>query len=151
MLSPALRPRHPVGRFLGDDALRNEDPLNSGLGEGGSDESENERYPDDLSEVIDFSSYDLRTTLRLIVLSGESRRVDVQRGRRRGSIFIKGGEIYSVFTANDEGDEAFFEILSWEGAVHSDVQQVDSPAENVRVPTRVILDLLKKDVTRPTW
>ena len=124
--------------------------MNSGGGGGGSSGSQDDHYPDDLSEVMDFSSYDLRTTLRLIVLSGESRRVDVQRGSRQGSIFIKGGEIYCVLTGDDQGDEAFFEILSWEGAVHSDVQQVDSPARNIRVPTNVILDLLRKDVTRPT-
>ena len=43
----------------------------------------NNELPDSLSEIMDFSSYDLFTTLRLIVLSGETRSVDVRRGSKQ--------------------------------------------------------------------
>jgi hypothetical protein len=100
-------------------------------------------HPEDLSEVMDFSSYDLRTTIRLIVLSGESRRIDIKRGSIAGQIFIRGGEIYRAVTTERQGDEAFFEILSWKNAVHSDSQQIRLPETNVRISTAVFLDLLK--------
>lgn len=102
-------------------------------------------HPKDLSEVMDFSSYDLRTTIRLIVLSGESRKVDVKRGSMSGAIFIKEGEIYRAITHDREGDEAFFEILSWKNAVHNDSQQTELPEANVRISTGVFLDLLKSE------
>ncbi len=105
--------------------------------------SENGEPPEDLSEIMDFSIYDLRTTIRLIVLSAEPRRIDIKRGSLSGSIFIKEGEIYRAVTSESEGDEAFFEILSWENAVHSDSTQVELPEANVRIPTAVFLDLLK--------
>ena len=100
-------------------------------------------HPEDLSEVMDFSRYDLRTTVRLIVLSGESRRVEVKRGSRRGVIFIRDGEIYRVTTKDLEGDEAMFDILSWDKTVHSDSPQRDFPPRNVRVPTHVLLRVLE--------
>ena len=53
---------------------------------------DNAELPDSLSEIMDFSSYDLCTTVRLIVLSGETRTVQVTRGSKQGSIYIKGGE-----------------------------------------------------------
>jgi len=106
-------------------------------------------YPEDLSEVMDFSSYDLRTTLRLIVLSGETRRVDVVRGSKRGSIFIREGEIYRAVSNEAVGDEAFFDILSWERATHADVQVAQPPESNLRISTEVLLDLLKEEVSLP--
>ncbi len=105
---------------------------------------EQERRLDDLSEVMDFSSFDLRTTIRLIVSSGESRRVDVRRGSKRGSIHIRGGEIYRAVADQSQGDEAMFEILSWDKASHSDAREVDSEEKNVRISTEVFLDLLEK-------
>lgn len=99
--------------------------------------------PDDLSEVMDFSRYDLRTTVRLIVLSGESRRVDVKRGSRKGAIFIRDGELYRVATNDLEGDEALFDILSWDKTIHSDSHQTEFPPRNVRVPTHVLLRVLE--------
>lgn len=99
--------------------------------------------PEDLSEVMDFSRYDLRTTLRLIVLSGESRRVDVRRGSKHGSIYIKDGEIYRVSTGELRGDEALFDILSWDKTAHEDVQQIEVPQANVRISTAVFLNLMK--------
>ena len=102
-------------------------------------------YPEDLSEIMDYSSYDLRTTIRLVVLSGESRRVDVMKGSKRGAIFIKGGEILSVVANDLKGDEAFFEILSWIKADHSDAHEPDQPERNMRVSTSVLLDLLKDE------
>ncbi len=104
---------------------------------------ESEGHPEDLSEVMDFSRYDLRTTIRLIVLSGESRRVDVKRGSRKGVIFIRGGEIYRVETAELAGDEAFFDILSWDRTSHTDYREEACPEKNVRVPTHVLLKLLE--------
>jgi len=101
-------------------------------------------HPKDLSEVMDFSRYDLGTTIRLIVLSGESRRVDVRRGSRKGSIFVREGEIYRADTSELEGDEALFDILSWDKTIHSDTLQVDFPDRNVRIPTHVFLSLLEK-------
>ncbi len=98
----------------------------------------------DLTEVIDFSAYDLRTTIRLIVASGEARRVDVRRGSKRGSIYIKGGEIFRVVAEQSNGDEAMFEILSWDKATHSDSKEVDSDAKNMRIPTEVFLDLIER-------
>ncbi len=111
-------------------------------------ESSGPSQPEDLSEFIDFSSYDLRTTIRLIVLSGESRRIDVKKLRKEGSIFIKDGEIYRVESTEGEGDEAFFNILSWEGEAHSDVYQANAPESNLRISTEVLLDLFRKDVSR---
>jgi len=105
--------------------------------------------PEDLSEVMDFSSYDLRTTIRLIVLSGESRRVDVQRGPNHGSIFVGEGEIYRVVTAEREGDEALFELLSWEKAVHQDFPEPTRGQPNMRIPTAVFLDLMDSRITSP--
>jgi hypothetical protein len=99
--------------------------------------------PEDLSEVMDFSSYNLGTTIRLIVLSGEGRRIDVQRGSRKGRIYIKAGEIYRVETAEHEGDEAFFEILAWDRSVHKDCKEVDPPEPNMRISTKVLLETMK--------
>jgi hypothetical protein len=107
--------------------------------------------PEDLSEVMDFSSYDLSTTIRLIVLSGESRRIDVRKGSRNGAIFIREGEIWRVVSDKFDGDEAFFDILSWPKADHSDVQQVDPPEKNVRIPTNVFMDLLKNGNAIPEY
>jgi hypothetical protein len=103
---------------------------------------------EDITEVLDFSSYDLRTTIRLIVLSGESRRVDVKRGSKKGSVHVAGGEILSAFSPGKEGDEAFFDILSWDGAAHTDVKELALPERNVTVPTGVLLDLFKKGGAR---
>ncbi len=100
------------------------------------------RQPEDLSEVMDFSSYDLRTTIRLIVLSGESRRVDVKRGSMNGSIVVKEGDVYRAVTSEREGDEAFFEILSWKKAVHIDSQETGPVERNVKISTQVLLDLM---------
>ncbi len=105
---------------------------------------EPDRPPEDLSEIIDFSSYDLRTTIRLIVSSGENRRVEVRRGSKRGAIFIRGGEIYRVVADQSQGDEAMFEILSWDKASHSDSRNEDVEERNVRIPTEVFLDLMEK-------
>ncbi len=103
--------------------------------------------PDDLSEVMDFSGYDLRTTIRLIVLSGESRRIEVRRGSRSGSIFIKDGEICAALTDIDRGDEAFFEILAWKQSTHSDAHEPDPPERNLRISTSVLLDTMRIQTT----
>lgn len=100
--------------------------------------------PENLSEVMDYSSYDLRTTVRLIVMSGESRRIDVKRGSKHGSIFVREGDIYRVETNEAEGDEAFFDILSWDKTNHVDRPQNETPSKNLRIPTSVLLDLLKQ-------
>ena len=105
--------------------------------------SQQEGCPEDLSEVMDFSRYDLRTTIRLIVLSGESRRVDVRRGSRIGSIFVQDGEIYRVDVGTLGGDEALFEILSWDKTNHSDCQQHECPERNIRISTPVFLDMME--------
>jgi len=105
--------------------------------------------PENLSEVMDYSIYDLRTTIRLIVLSGESRMVEVRRGSKQGSIHIKEGEIYSAATGERQGDEAFFEILSWDKAVHSDCRHPDPPERNVRIQTSILLDLMQEQATSP--
>lgn len=118
-------------------------------GNEGRGDSENNSTPDDLSEVMDYSSYDLRTTIRLIVLSGECRRVDVQRGSRRGSIYINSGELYRVVTTDREGDEAFFEIMSWNKAIHTDSLQPEPLERNVRIPTDVLLDVSKRETSTP--
>jgi hypothetical protein len=93
---------------------------------------------------MDFSSYDLRTTIRLVVHSGESRRVDIRQGSKWGVIYIRDGEIYRVQTTDLEGDEAFFEILGWKKASHSDRIDSDRPERNVNISTEVFLDLLNK-------
>lgn len=116
--------------------------MNSHQRSTGENDSGLDRQPEDLSEVMDFSSYDLRTTIRLIVLSGESRRVEVKRGTLNGSIFVKEGDIYRAFTDEREGDEAFFEILSWNKAVHMDSQESGPLERNVRISTQVLLDLM---------
>ncbi len=109
----------------------------------------NNEVPDSLSEIMDFSSYDLCTTLRLIVLSGETRSVDVRRGSKRGSVFIKGGEIYAAVTNSCRGDEAFFEILSWDSAEHSDHTDLDPPERNLRIPTKVLLEIMNNRTLGP--
>lgn len=105
---------------------------------------ENDIYSENISEVLDFSSFDLSTTIRLIVLSAESRRIDVRKGSRQGSIFIRAGQIYHVVTGDKEGDEAFFDILSWQDAIHRDVSQHETPEANLHICTDVLLDLLRK-------
>lgn len=110
----------------------------------GDGQSGNGNAPENLSEVMDYSSYDLRTTIRLIVMSGESRRISVKRGSRQGSIYVKDGEIYMAETGETGGDEAFFEILAWDKAIHSDAPQDVPPDANMRISTRVFLDLLQK-------
>lgn len=102
-----------------------------------------DNHPEDLSEVMDFSSYNLRTTVRLIVLSGESRRIDVNRGTLNGTIFIREGEIYRAVTDDLRGDEAFFDIFSWRNETHTDSQVVDPMERNMRIPTGVLIDVLK--------
>ncbi|MBI5570267.1 MAG: DUF4388 domain-containing protein [Desulfomonile tiedjei] len=99
-----------------------------------------------MSEVMDFSSYDLMTTIRLIVLSGESRRVDVKRGSRSGCIYIKAGEIYRVVADQRQGDAAFFEIISWDRAVHKDSQESTMPEGNMRISTHVLLQAMRNQV-----
>jgi hypothetical protein len=111
---------------------------------GGTD-PEHAAKTNDLSEVINFSSYDLRTTLRLIILSGESRRIEVKRGSRRASVFITGGEVFRVETDDKSGDEALFEILSWDKTSHSDSQHGNPGEKNIRIPTDVLLDLIEKN------
>jgi len=106
-------------------------------------QSDNDGYPEDLSEVMDFSRYDLRTTIRLIVLSGESRRVDVKRGSRNGSIYIREGEIYRVQADDLQGDEALFEILSWDKTIHNDFLQSECPERNIRIATQVFLSMME--------
>ncbi|MDQ7781547.1 MAG: DUF4388 domain-containing protein [Desulfomonilaceae bacterium] len=108
-------------------------------------QTETEGYPEDLSEVMDFSRYDLRTTIRLIVLSGESRRVDVKRGSRKGSIFVREGEIYRVQAGDLEGDEAMFEILSWDKTIHSDFLQSECPERNIRIATQILLNMMESE------
>jgi hypothetical protein len=103
----------------------------------------NNSHPEDLAEVMDFSGYDLFTTVRLIVSSGESRRIRVKKGGLTGSMFIKEGEIYRVETVDRFGDEAFFEIISWKNASHTDMQESDPPESNVKISTSVLLDLMK--------
>jgi hypothetical protein len=115
----------------------------------GKMQSDQDSYPNDLSEVMDFSRYDLRTTIRLIVLSGESRRVEVKRGSRKGSIFIREGEIYRVEARDREGDEALFEILSWDKTIHSDFLQSECPDRNIRIATQVFLNMMESG-TRST-
>ncbi|MGO9566763.1 MAG: DUF4388 domain-containing protein [Desulfomonilaceae bacterium] len=95
---------------------------------------------------MDFSGYDLFTTVRLIVSSGESRKIQVKKGRLKGSMFIKEGEIYCVEAADRHGDEAFFEIISWKNASHTDVHEADPPEKNVKISTGVLLDLMKSRV-----
>jgi hypothetical protein len=109
----------------------------------GTDSADSDVYPDDLSEVMDFSSYNLRTTIRLIVLSGECRRIEVKRGSKQGQIFIKEGEIYMTATNENEGDAAFFAILAWDRAVHRDYKEVAPPEKNMRIPTAVLLEAMK--------
>ncbi len=110
---------------------------------------ENSELPDSLSEIMDFSSYDLRTTVRLIVLSGETRTVRVIRGSKQGSIYIKGGEIYAAVTNSCQGDEAFFEMLSWDDANHADHNEVNDSESNMRIPTKVLLEVMNSRTLKP--
>jgi hypothetical protein len=128
----------------GEDALATSDGKIRGGRAPGGNQTDGRDYPEDLSEVMDFSSCDLRTTIRLIVLSGECRRVDVQRGSKRGAIFINAGEIYRVVTNDTRGDEAFFEILAWDKTVHRDCWECSPTDANVRVPTNVLLEVMKQ-------
>jgi hypothetical protein len=109
----------------------------------GCNYGEGDEHPEDLSEVIDFSRYNLGTTIRLIVLSGESRCIDVKRGTRQGSIHIRAGEICRAETDDLEGDSAFFDILSWDRAVHRDCKETTPPETNMRISTKVLLEAMK--------
>jgi hypothetical protein len=106
-------------------------------------QTEDDEHPDDLSEVMDFSQYNLGTTIRLIVLSGESRRIEVKRGTKRGSIHIRAGEICRALTDEHVGDSAFFEILTWDRAVHRDCKETNAPEPNIRIATKVLLEAMK--------
>jgi hypothetical protein len=101
--------------------------------------------PEDLSEVMDFSDYDLKTTIRLIVLSGESRSIHVSKGSHSGRIYINCGEILHVVTDTGQGDEALFDLLAWKNETHTDGKCDDSPDPNIRIPTSVFLDILKNN------
>ncbi len=127
----------------GDNALTHSDVKDPLDRVPGSDNSDSDVYPDDLSEVMDFSSYNLRTTIRLIVLSGECRRIEVKRRSKQGYIFIKEGEIYRTVTDENEGDEAFFEILAWDRAIHRDYKEATPPEKNMRISTSVLLEAMK--------
>ena len=109
----------------------------------GADHFDSDSHPDDLSEVMDFSSYGLRTTIRLIVLSGECRRIEVKRRSKQAYIFVKEGEIYRAVTDENEGDAAFFEILGWDRAIHRDYKEEDPPERNMRISTSVLLEAMK--------
>jgi hypothetical protein len=117
--------------------------MDTSQGDGLSEGDTRNKHPEDLTEVMDFSGYDLFTTVRLIVSSGESRRIRIKKGQLNGSMFINEGEIYRAETNDREGDEAFFEIISWKNASHSDVHEADPPDKNVRISTSVLLDLMK--------
>lgn len=129
--------------------LNSHDSINALAATDGKRSGEKENCPEDLSEVMDYSSYDLRTTIRLIVLSGECRRIDIQRGSRRGSIYINGGEIYRVVTTDGDGDEAFFDIMSWTKAIHTDSLQPEPLERNVRISTDVLLDVSRRQASTP--
>jgi hypothetical protein len=102
-----------------------------------------DQEPVDLSEIMDFSAYNLKTTIRLIILSGESRRIDITKGTLQGAIFIEAGEIYRVEANESSGDEALFAILSWQNPLHTDSQIKKRLESNVKIPTPVFLDILK--------
>jgi hypothetical protein len=127
----------------GDRVLRDSD-VKDHTGHGADvQRSDGDVYPDDLSEVMDFSTYNLRTTVRLIVLSGECRRIEVKRRSKQGNIYIKAGEIYRAVTDENEGDAAFFEILGWDRAIHRDYGEDDPPERNIRIATTVLLEAMK--------
>ena len=132
-----------VRGFLASAELQGGDGTGNTEVDGHMEGTQTNKHPKDLAEVMDFSRYDLFTTVRLIVFSGESRRVEVQNGHLHGSMLIKEGEIYCVETDGGQGDEAFFEILSWERSSHTDVHEADPPEKNVRISTSVLLDLMK--------
>jgi hypothetical protein len=111
-----------------------------------ADDAGTDGIPRDLSEVMDFSSYDLPTTIRLIVLSGEGRRIEIRRGTRQGAVFIKAGEIYRVVTGDKQGDEAFFEILGWHKTTHRDFKEHEPPEPNVRISTNVLLAAMQSEI-----
>jgi hypothetical protein len=115
----------------------------------GPGERKQDGVPEGLSEVIDFSGYDLCTTLRLIALSGECRQVKVRKGSRQGAIYISAGEIQAAVTKDRAGDEALFESLSWEGASHVDLPHADPLERNISTSTQVLLEILKKEVFLP--
>jgi len=75
--------------------------------------------------------------------------VDVKRGSKHGSIYIKAGEIYRAVAGLIEGDEAFFEILSWDKSFHSDAQEAETLLQNVKVSTDVLLHLIKDQTSTP--
>jgi len=116
----------------------------------GSGEPTRNNVPDDLAQVINFSDYDLCTTLRLITLSGESREVSIRRGANQGTIYIADGEIRAAATRDLAGDEALFQILSWDAASHVDAHHAAPAERNIRVSTPVLLEILKKEVFQPT-
>jgi hypothetical protein len=101
-------------------------------------------HPEDLAEVMDFSGYDLFTTVRLIVSSGESRKIQVKKGGLTGSMFIKEGEIYCVETVDRHGDR-LSSRLSLEECIPHRYQEADPPESNVRISTSVLLDLMKAE------
>lgn len=67
----------------------------------------------------------------------------MKRGTKHGAIYINQGEICRAVAGPIEGDEAFFEILSWDKAVHGDTQEPEAIERNMKVSTDVLLHLIK--------
>ncbi len=56
----------------------------------------------------------LHDVIQLICIGRNTCRMEVRSGSKRGSIFFREGEIVHAQEKANKGEEAFFEILSWD-------------------------------------
>jgi hypothetical protein len=59
------------------------------------------------------SNTSLHDVIQLICISGKTCRMQVRSRAFRGAIYFKAGEIVHAHDGRTEGEEAFYEILSW--------------------------------------
>jgi hypothetical protein len=61
----------------------------------------------------------LPDVIQLICISRNTCRMAVRSGLKAGTVFVRDGEIVHAETANLKGEEAFYDIMSWELGVFS--------------------------------
>ncbi|MEW6533099.1 MAG: DUF4388 domain-containing protein [Thermodesulfobacteriota bacterium] len=75
----------------------------------------------------------LHEVVQLMCIGGHTRRLHVRSGTRKGDIYFRSGEIIHAQNGASQGEEAFYQILSWEtGAFECDEQapQVETIRES---------------------
>lgn len=69
----------------------------------------------------------LPDVIQLICIGRNSCRMSVKSGTRRGIVVVRDGEIIHAETSDQRGEDAFYEIISWElGVFECDTVSVES-------------------------